>query len=451
MRRTFRHVKLLIHAVILFVLFNNCGQGFRAIQINDAPSIASTPTPTSTPLATATPGPSSTPTPSATPVPTPTPTPTPRPSSTPTPVPTPTPFPTATPTPLPTPVDGTALSNLARQMQAGEWRELSTNGFNNMLLPNQPGDGSSSILEFSDEAKWNPLTKKIWIMGCARGAPDGTSAYECGTSAARDAGFIEYDENTNSWKRLPTAPVGTAPHGYDNAALNPVNGDYYFNQSSQLENHKIWKFSDNQWTTLPSPDQNAYAFTGAIEIFPELNKLIYIAGGPGAHGDERLYMFSLPNSAWSSVPITAPIGEYSHFTEYSARHKIVYFGGSENSYGNKTLLKLDSQGQMTQAADSPVALGIGGTGGRQSVDPVTGNLLVFTNKSSPSGSNSVYSYDPVTNKWTQHGTHPLSFTYDGDSYSQISVFTPIPEYGVVFAAKYGGGSKVYLYKHSNGP
>jgi hypothetical protein len=100
---------------------------------------------------------------------------------------------------------------------------------------------------------------------------------------------------------------------------------------------------------------------------------------------------------------------------------------------------LDAQGVITRAADSPVSLGIGGTFGRQSIDPLTGNLLVFDTPSS-----SVYSYNPVTNVWLKHGSHPLNDAYG----AQISVFTPVSEYGVVFVVKWNGASsKVYLYKH----
>lgn len=124
-----RYLKFLL-ASVLILLFNNCGQGFKALKEtedlssegckNNGNGICNSPTPTLTPVPSATPTatPTSTPTPrpSATPTATPrpsatpsaTPTATPRPSPTPTPTPrppTPTPTPTATPVPpSPTPI-----------------------------------------------------------------------------------------------------------------------------------------------------------------------------------------------------------------------------------------------------------------------------------------------------------------------------------------------------------
>ena len=67
--------------------------------------------------------------------------------------------------------DATPLGDLAAQMQPGEWRELVTQNFGGMTLPNYAGDGSSPFIEFTDEAQRNPATKRIYILGCARGAP----------------------------------------------------------------------------------------------------------------------------------------------------------------------------------------------------------------------------------------------------------------------------------------
>lgn len=115
-------VTRVLSVIALIMLFNNCGQGFKALQMKDSSSLSLSPTPrpnspTPIPSATSTPRPSATPMPTATSTPRPsatptaTPTPTPRPSSTPTPTPTvaPTPAPTSTPrpsTPTPTPPTG---------------------------------------------------------------------------------------------------------------------------------------------------------------------------------------------------------------------------------------------------------------------------------------------------------------------------------------------------------
>lgn len=266
-------------------------------------------------------------------------------------------------------------------------------------------------------------------------------AYACGSTTAEDAGYVSYDEVTNSWQRMPDSPVRAAPHAYDHAALNPQNGDYYFYETNQLSNHKVWKYSAAQWQTLPMP--TVYSGFAALEWFPDLNALVLIDGGDGL----QRKLLTLPNGAgsWSSVNIDFPMGTYSNFTEYSSAHHLMFFGGGTN--GDRVLLKLDAQSRITRAADSPVSLGQFGGEGRVTTDPVSGNLLALDSGSGP-GTGYVYEYDPTTNQWSQHGVHPL-----GTPYGQvIAVLVPVIEHGVVFAVNYhsANNSKVYLYRHEPG-
>jgi hypothetical protein len=333
----------------------------------------------------------------------------------------------------------TALGDLAAQMQPGEWRELATIGFDGgaILLPNFAGDGSSPIIEFTDEAQRNPLTKKIYILGCARGSPGGSGlAYNCGSTGAEDAGFIEYDETSNSWRRMPTAPVCAAPHAYDHAALNPATGEYFFLESNQVQSRDFWKLSGGQWTTLPYPSGTLSGF-GGLEFFPELGAFVFVDGGAGFPPA----VFTLPSgaTAWTKTDLGHPIGKDHNFSEYSAKHKLLFLGGGAG--GDRVLLKMDATGRITRAADAPIPLGVYGSGGRQTTDPVTGNLLALE-----TGGN-VYEYDPTVDRWTRQGPHPLTGVYG----SVIAVLTPVPEHGVVFAVKWNAGSgTVYLYKHSAG-
>jgi len=336
----------------------------------------------------------------------------------------------------------TALGDLAAQMKPGEWRELPTNGFTGILLPNFAGSADSPIIEFTDKAVRNPLTRKVYFLGCARGGTGGSGiAYVCGNTGAEDAGYIVYDEDTNTWSRMPSAPVNSAPHGYNHAAMNPANGDYFYWECRQLNNPKVWKYSTGQWTTLPVPSA-VYSGFGALEFFPEMNALVFIDGGDGLPPTARI----LPSgaSSWSSISIGFPIGTFSNFSRYSAQHKLLYFGGGTN--GSRVLLKMDAQGRITRGADAPIWLGVGGGEGRQVVDPVSGNLLALETGSGGAGTGSVYSYDPVANQWTKHGTHPL-----GTAYGQvIAILVSVPEHGVVMAVNYkGGNDKVYLYKHAS--
>jgi hypothetical protein len=337
-------------------------------------------------------------------------------------------------------IEASVLGDLAAQMSPGEWRVLTTNNFNGMVLPNFAGDGSSPIIEFTDEAQRNPLTKRIYILGCARGATD--PAYQCGSTDGADSGYVMYDEATNAWQRMPTAPVAAAPHGYDHAAMNPANGDYFYWESIQLSNHKVWKFSNNQWTQLPVPS-NVFSGFGGFEFFPDMNALLFVDGGDGFPA--KVVILPSGANSWQSVTVGQPIGTYENFTEYSPNHHLMYFGGGTGNA--RVLLKMDAQRRITRAADSPIGLGQFGSDGRQTTDPVTGNLLALS-AAAPLGNGRVYEYDPVSNQWTQHGTHPLG-TPEGQV---IAVMVPVPEHGVVFVVNYTSrtSSQVYLYRHSTG-
>jgi len=65
----------------------------------------------------------------------------------------------------------TPLGDLAATVQPGQFKVLTTNNFNLNGVPGGilvPPGGSGSILEYTDEAQRNPVTKKIYIIGCAR-------------------------------------------------------------------------------------------------------------------------------------------------------------------------------------------------------------------------------------------------------------------------------------------
>jgi hypothetical protein len=175
-----------------------------------------------------------------------------------------------------------------------------------------------------------------------------------------------------------------------------------------------------------------------LEFFPERNELIYVDGGE--NGPQSLHVLKLGDSAWTTRPLGVRIGIYANFSEYSAKHKVLFFGGGVDN--GRTLAVMNAAGTVKATAVPPVGLGVFGSGGRQTIDPISGNLIVFD-----TGSKYVYSYDPVSDRWTTHGMHPLNNRYG----NVMAVATPIPEYGVVFVVKYDyAGSKVYLYKHSAG-
>jgi len=332
----------------------------------------------------------------------------------------------------------TPLGDLAATVQPGQFKVLTTNNFNLNGVPGGilvPPGGSGSILEYTDEAQRNPVTKKIYIIGCARSS-DGSAQYACSTSDSPDSRWVEYDEASNSWRTLPAAPFSIAHHGYDHAALDPASGDYFFRVESSST---VWRYSGGNWSRLPDMP-SAGPCCGALEYFPDLGGLVF---ADPLNGGGQFYLYRPGSSSWQTLPGGIHFGEYHNFTEYSPVHKMLLLGGGVN--GDRVLLRMDASGKVTRGADAPVSLGTGTCGAVHTIDPVSGNLVVFH------CNRNIYSYNPATNTWAQHGTHSLPTQY-GDL---LVAAVPVTEHGVIFLARAGlqgpsSDSAVYLYRHSTG-
>lgn len=422
-----KKLKKLINFVAIFglvVLFNNCGKGFKAIQIKNLGSLGnspiptSTPTPTltprpsSTPTATATPRPSSTPTATATPRPSPTPTATatPRPSPTPTPTPIP-PSPTPNPTPVPTPpVISGALRDAAASMQVGQWAVFPTLNYNDSTLSE-----SGTIFAFAEEMKWDAQRKEMQYVG----------AYHY-----QKVVHLVYSENNNTWSRrsIDASVMGMPFHSYDHMAL--VDRILYVRPFGAAGNKfKTYNLDSQSWGTSASfsgPLQDGIG----VEYFPELGRIVYADA-------YAIRLYNPTNNTWTtSMETPDDFGDYHNFVEYSPIHKVTILGGGN---GSRAVYKMNSSGTITRLADAPVELAVSHS--IQTHDPVSGNFLVFAENSS-------YEYNPITGVWKRLPASP--FEGAGGDFPDVTAMVagPISTYGVIMFAKYAGsGSKVYLYKH----
>jgi hypothetical protein len=324
---------------------------------------------------------------------------------------------------------GTSLSDLATRLKPGEWGELSTSGFSQGEIMT-PSGGVGQILQYTDEAQWDPINRRLYVIGCARGVG---SDYTCNTSDAEDAKWVMYSEATNSWQKMTaTTPFSLRYHSYDQAAVDPQTGDYYYMQYD-AEGEEVWRFRSGSWSKLPPlPTSRSCCGTGAIEFFPELGGLVVVD-----HGGQ-FFVYKPSTNSWSTIAGGGmPFGEYHNITEYSKARQLLYVAGGVNA--GRVLLMLDKQGKLTRAADAPVNLGISSKGAVHTVDPVSGNLIVLTWDSA-----SMYEYNPDGNSWRQVGSHPVKSQYD-----TLTVAAPLPEYGVIMFVMYDEAeSRVYLYKHS---
>lgn len=334
------------------------------------------------------------------------------------------------------PAFASALGDLAAKMNPGQWAEFPTNGFNNGgILVTDDGDG---FLQYTDEALWDPIKRQIYVIGTSRG-----NSAQYGMINQK---WIAYSEGLNTWTVLPQLPFYIGFHSYDHAALDTRTGDYYVkivggDFATDREVHKFTA-SSQTWSKLPDmPVSGDAPCCSALEYFPELGGIVYV--NPRDNGGE-FYLYNPSTNAWSTIP-GGFSGDYSQFSEYNRVHKFLYFGGGAGAERN--LYKLDANKKVTRLADAPVTLGTAsGCAGVQTLDPLTGKLIVFSCDQGRNSVNGTYEYNPVTNSWSKTGTHNLAY---GDL---EAVAVPLFDYGVIFVIVYtgNGAGKVYLYKHSTG-
>ncbi len=391
---------------------------------------------------------------------------------------------------LPTAGLASVLSELAATVQPGTFVELEIDGdistcqamvpplpkrhpdactigqsFSNpehCLVPQTPWKDLGNILEYTDEASWDSVDRNIYIMGTRR-------AYK-----RWDQGFVKYSEETNSWTILDLPPFGVGAHGYDNGAIDVVGRRYYWSRISAA--YIVWSMNldTGEWQRLPDAPIDTGEFS-AIDFFPELNKLVFFDGHfgarPGSYGSEYALYDPDTNKWEESIALDgptavtqAPFGAISHFSEYNPSRSVMFFGGgyhyidpanpdddpTPNIDESRRFYMLDKDRVVTRLADAPTKLGQHGEGPLQTIDPNSGNLVVFQGKlndgSCPNGPLPIWEYDLEQGVWNKTGEHNLSNLYCG----MDSVVVPLYEYGVNFIVTVRNNSNcsVHLYRHS---
>lgn len=332
------------------------------------------------------------------------------------------------------------LGNVASAMTPGTWAELTgMTGWNNggILSPTDiPGCTSGDyITQYAEKATWDAVNKRILFVGQAHGACYGGR-------------FVIYGEATNTWSAGPW-PAGLCQsgtvdspcfsHAYDHNAINPSNGDLYYRSYGSL---KFYRFRNGSWTPLPAPTPSSYQCCGALEYFPELDRLIFI------DGDWGVWAFNPNANTWKQLANTTaqnatpglpnlPMRSLNNFAIYNPVQKILLFGGGTNLY------KMNADGSISTLKSSPFTTGVTST--VFSVDSVGGMFIVLAGTS-------MYQYSAITDSWALLETAVPNVLAAMSGIGDGLIQAPIAEYGVTMYIKYAfGNSKVYLYKHTASP
>jgi hypothetical protein len=326
---------------------------------------------------------------------------------------------------------GTSLADLAARLKAGEWAKLDTNGFNSgdILRTSEAG----SIAEYNNELNWDPIHRKAYIVGTARGSS--------GTYGTKNQKWVQFTDSNNSWSELPNLPFYLGFHAYDHAALDTTTGDFYVRV---VESADVWRFDaqSQNWSQLPDLPNGAKPCCESLDYFPELGGVVYVEGNHES-GSSRILVYKRSTNQWSSVSASSvTMGDYHSFSEYDGAHKVLYFGGGEvfQSGSRTDFYKLDSAGKVTKLANLPISAGTDSA--LTVVDPVTGNFLLFSERN-PS---QFYEFNFDTNSWATRSIQS-SFRATNSSDDLQSVAAAIPEHGVMMFVH--DNDSVWLYKHAS--
>ena len=343
------------------------------------------------------------------------------------------------------------ISSTSAAMAPGTWAEISTvpsTGWTSFLTScSLPDDGtgcSNNMFQFADSGIWDAAAQQVRFHGG-------------GASPAKSFQWY-WDTRTDSWVRAAT-PFDLN-HAYDQAnGWNPARRHLY-SREKNLSNI-FWRYdvATDTWTQLPHPaptGRNLSSNSGGVAFFPELQSLIFTDWV--SHKVLALHQDTL---LWTELadlsglpPFDTSTWYYDNFTEYIPKHAVVMVGGGHDAQNNPihAMYKIDASGTVTRVSDLPFFQRIPfnkSSGGLVTADPVTGHLL-FLHYDVVAKSTALWQYNVLTDTYTKLSVAlPAEIANDpiGGTVNMIGV--PIATYGVTLYMKYlGGGTKVWLYKHS---
>ena len=329
----------------------------------------------------------------------------------------------------------TVLGDLAASMQAGDWKELSTQGYvvsGTPILAVNGSSGGGSMTEYSDKGVWNPITKEVWFYG---GSHCGSG---CGCPGSDK--IIRYSLSTNTWSTIANSGQGCG-HTYEQDAIDPATGIFY-NRSYSGSTINQFTTQAGAWSTLTTIPANVWrpqsTCCAALEYSPEMKGLVIVGGGQPFGGGGAIGFYSLVSNQWRQLASNLTMGAYSNICGYSSANHLVYFGG-----GSPDFYKMDSSGLITKLANAPITVSTSTTS-VGTTDPVTGDYLVIGN------SGGFYAFSFTANAWRLISNNPPA--YAAGQGSQVQIFcSPVPDAGVVMFGTYNfANSKVYIYKHAAG-
>jgi len=324
-----------------------------------------------------------------------------------------------------TAVRATPLSELAGNMQPGQWAKLPTQNLPQVLAD---GGASGHCLPFSDGAAWDPTSRRVFYIG---GDHDGDSER-----------FLSWTDNgASTWVREPHPWVLSGSvnqnHSYDYQAIDTAGGYYYYRTDRYDISAGTW--SEITESGLPSFHRGHSAW----EYFPGKGLVAIGDGGVWLLADGASTRRTLAERA--ELDYTGPINT-DPVAEYNPVHDVLIFGGGDES---NTLYKMGRDETFTRLGTPPIAeISCGPWGTVLTVDPVSGMYLALDKAAN------FYQYDVTTDTWAlltdqpQPVPHFDAYFLDSTKINNV-VATPVSTYGVTLFVMWNyDESAVWLYKHA---
>ncbi len=294
-----------------------------------------------------------------------------------------------------------------------------------------------------------------WADGGVWDAVDQTLLFHGGGHASKTF-MIWWNAATDTWSRQITPWDSGHAHDQMNA-WDPVRRTMFARQSHAPD---FWQYDrpSNTWAQRASlPESNSVGPSGGLVFFPDRDRVLH-----AEFTWKKIWEFNPSTNTWTLLqtldPSAFPSGTvYNTFCEYSAPHQaVICGGGNAGATPNLSMWKITAAGTVTRLTDLPFEhhnLGVEGTGGLTTVDPVTGNLVLL-HYDKTAKQTAVWEYQVATDTYRQISTTlPQGITASdatvGGPVHMIGI--PVPQYGgIIYMKGIGTSSGLWFYKHANG-
>ena len=280
----------------------------------------------------------------------------------------------------------TALAQLLATMSSNSWSAFNTTGLTPSLI--EPGD--SQVDTFFNQAKWNPIDKKVVAICQAHGT-------------TYDSRELEWDDATNAWSPGPTPPVPSGQanqsHGYYMNAVDPVTGDRYWHRYASHTQYR--KPRGGSWSTIASDLLDSTSFSVGFEFNPAIGT----EGGLIAVSVYGISQWDKASEQSTQLePLNTNYGDGDVGSCYDPRSQAIYWTGGGGV--DRAFWQIAADGTVTRKADVPSYVGVSSAGIRVSM------LVDGSRNHGPAhidmSTGVVSEYNVATDTWAQVSTVPAA-------------------------------------------